>query len=205
MIRINLWHHWFWLHKLREFGNTHSITDHHSRTVNLREHLCFFIQKLFFGNQPANPNGRQLYPLSTSSQSKTTGDPMRRVPLMEPQNVQHRHFPTAISCCRARGCWNIMVLSAVSSRSSSRKLTSVRGVRYFWPVELHFGVGGVQSSTRVVRPVHDLRSTSPGRSYTFFFQPIWQEFDLAYSLLFSGSFKPGIFFGDVVSIYYKKY
>lgn len=89
------------------------------------------------------------------------------------------------------------------SRSSSRKLTSVRGVRYFWPVELHFGVGGVQSSTRVVRPVHDLRSTSPGRSYTFFFQPIWQEFDLAYSLLFSGSFKPGIFFGDVVSIYYK--
>lgn len=57
------------------------------------------------------------------------------------------------------------------SRSSSRKLTSVRGVRYFWPVELHFGVGGVQSSTRVVRPVHDLRSTSPGRSYTFFFSP----------------------------------
>lgn len=37
----------------------------------------------------------------------------------------------------------------------------------------------------------------------FFFQPIWQEFDLTYSLLFSGSFKPGIFFGDVVSIYYK--
>ena len=48
--------------------------------ATLREHLCFFIQKLFFGNQPANPNGRQLYPLLTSSQSKTTGDPMRRVP-----------------------------------------------------------------------------------------------------------------------------
>lgn len=27
-------------------------------------------------------------------------------------------------------------------------------------------------------------------------------YDLAYSLLFSGSFKPGIFFGDVVSIYF---
>ena len=32
MIRINLWHHWFSLYKLRDFENTHSNTDHHSRT-----------------------------------------------------------------------------------------------------------------------------------------------------------------------------
>ena len=62
-----------------------------------------------------------------------------------------------------------MVLSAALSRSSSRKLTSVREVLCFRPVELHFGVG-VQSSTRVAPPVHDLQSTTPGRSF-FFLSP----------------------------------
>ena len=35
--------------------------------------------------------------------------------------------------------------------------------------------------------------------------PALQDFDLAYSLLFSGSFKPEIFFCNVVSIYSNKY
>jgi len=83
---------------------------------------------------------------------------------MKPQTV---HFPTAIPCCYAHACWNSVVLSAVSSRPSSWKLTSVRGVQCFQPVWLHFEVGGVQSSTWTVQPVHDLQTPNPGRSYTF--------------------------------------
>ena len=159
MIRINLWHHWFSLYKLRDFENTHLNTDHHSRTslvyptIILRKSTREFkwpttVSTVNIQSEQNNRGSNATAALNGTTELATLA------------------FPTAISCCRSRKSWNSMVLSAVSSRSSSRKLTSVRGVRCLRPVKLHFGVGGVQSSTRVIRPVHDLRSPSPGMSYT---------------------------------------